>query len=363
MDAHIRDLRYFVAVAEELSFTRAAAERLFISQPSLSRQIRQLELSMRATLFERDRRTVKLTPAGEALLPLARRIIEDWQGAERAVAEAQRDNRTLVVGFQTRIGRGLVPSMAEHLPDWGLRFRQIPWSDPTVGLASRQVDVAIAWLPVPGDLRYRVVSTEPRWVALPAAHPLAAKPEISLGDLLDEPFVALPATAGPMRDFWLAADERDRPPVIGAEAETAEEAFEAVAAGRAVTLVSAGNAELYLRDDVTARPVTGLSPSRLAIIWRADDRRPVVRVLVEAFIRCLCQDSQAAVSEGSEPSSSGPLASSTSPGGSRTGSEPRLTTQVSPDSRVKASTSGPPSGSQVSVPSPSRSRRSASAER
>lgn len=69
MDVHVRDLRYFVAVADELSFTRAAANRLFISEPALSKQIRLLETSLRAVLFDRDRRAVRLTEAGEALLP------------------------------------------------------------------------------------------------------------------------------------------------------------------------------------------------------------------------------------------------------------------------------------------------------
>ncbi|NUS02945.1 MAG: LysR family transcriptional regulator [Nonomuraea sp.] len=289
MDAHIRDLRYFVAVAEELSFTRAAAERLFISQPSLSRQIRQLELSMRTRLFERDRRRVALTSAGAALLPLAKRIIEQWEDARRAVALA-REERTLTVGFQTRIGRGLVPSIAGALPGWELRFRQVGWGDPSVGLGDGQVDVAVAWLPVPGDGAYEwtVVSTEERWVALPAGHRLAAQAEVGLDELAGEPFVALPVTAGPMRDFWLAAEQRTRPALVGAEADTAEEAFEAVASGRAVALVSAGNAELYRRDDVVTRPVPGLPPSRLAIVWRRDDRRDAVRALVQEFVRCLC---------------------------------------------------------------------------
>ncbi|MFI7697759.1 LysR family transcriptional regulator [Nonomuraea sp. NPDC049480] len=289
MDAHIRDLRYFVAVAEELSFTRAAAERLFISQPSLSRQIRQLELSMRAKLFERDRRTVALTAAGAALLPEARRIIEQWEGAQRAVAAA-REDRILVVGFQTRIGRGLVPSITAALPEWDLRFRQVPWSDPTVGLGDGRVDVAVAWLPMPGDVdcSWTVVSTEDRWVALPAAHRLASRSEVDFAELAEEPFVALPASAGPMRAFWLADDQRSTPAVVGAEAETAEEAFELVASGRAVALVSAGNADLYRRDDVVCRPVAGLPPSRLAIVWRRGDRRQAVRVLVEKFISCMC---------------------------------------------------------------------------
>src|SRR5712691_3382600 len=108
MDAHTRDLRYFVAVAEELSFTKAATERLFISQPALSKQIRKLENALRVRLFERDRRTVALTVAGAAMLPKARATLAQWDETTRAIAEAAR-GKTLTVGFQTRIGRGLIP--------------------------------------------------------------------------------------------------------------------------------------------------------------------------------------------------------------------------------------------------------------
>ncbi|HEY4020917.1 MAG TPA: LysR family transcriptional regulator [Pseudonocardiaceae bacterium] len=296
MDAHLRDLRYFVAVAVELSFTRAS-ERLFISQPTLSKQIRHLETGLRATLFVRDRRTVTLTPAGEALLPQARLILSQWEQALHAVAgAAAAGNTTLTVGFQTRIGRGLIPTvtarMAELLPGWTLLFRQIPWRDPTAGLADAEVDVAIAWLPVPdnGQLSWRVVATEQRWVALPAGHRLAARPAVALAELDHEPFIALPAAAGPLRRFWLATDERSVEPRVVAEAETAEETFEAVAAGVGVTLLSAGNAEIYRRDDVICRPVTGLSPSELAVVWRVGDDRPAVQVFINACYQCLCAE-------------------------------------------------------------------------
>jgi DNA-binding transcriptional LysR family regulator len=287
MDPHLRDLRYFVAVAEELSFTRAAGERLFISQPALSKQIRQLENTLRVRLFERDRRTVSLTPAGAELLPRARRLIVGWEEAEHAVVAAGRDT-TLTVGFQTRIGRGLIPAVtAAMAADWTLSFRQVSWRDPTAGLARREVDVAIAWLPVPGNgLTWRVVATEERWVALPAGHHLAAHDVIPFAALADEPFVALPA--GPARDFWLATGERTGPARVSAEAETAEEAFEAVASGAGVALVAAGNAEIYQRDDVVCRPVSGLTPSELAVVWRTDDDRPAIRVFVESCARCLC---------------------------------------------------------------------------
>lgn len=290
MDAHIRDLRYFVAVAEELSFTRAAGERLFISQPALSKQIRQLEQTLRVRLFERDRRAVALTSAGAELLPRARLLIAQWEEAERAVVAAARDT-TLTVGFQTRIGRGLIPgvtaAMAARLPGWTLSFRQVSWRDPTAGLARREVDVAVAWLPVPdAGLSWRVVATEDRWVALPAGHSLARQDIIPFAELAEESFVALPA--GPARDFWLAADQRTSPARVAAEAETAEEAFEAVASGQGVVLLSAGNATIYRRDDVVCRPVSGLAPSELAVVWRTGDDRPAIRVFVESCASCLC---------------------------------------------------------------------------
>lgn len=292
MDAHIRDLRYFVAVAEELSFTKAATERLFISQPALSKQIRRLENTLRVRLFERDRRAVALTAAGAALLPKARVMLAEWDETIRAVAEAAR-GKTLTVGFQTRIGRGLIAgvteSMASLLPEWKLSFRQVSWRDPTAGLGSDDVDVAIAWLPVPrAELSWRVVAIEDRWVALPVGHPLATRTTVTFAELAAEPCVALPATAGPLRDFWLATDHREGDPLIAAEVETAEETFEAVASGLGVTLLSAGNAEIYHHDDVVCRPVTDLSPSELAVVWRTTDDRKAVRVFVDACFRCLC---------------------------------------------------------------------------
>ncbi|WP_410593752.1 LysR family transcriptional regulator [Amycolatopsis sp. lyj-23] len=292
MDVHVRDLRYFVAVAEELSFTRAAG-RLFIAQPSLSKQIRRLETSLRVPLFERDHRTVALTAAGAALLPQAQRIIRQWEDAQGALAEvAAAGRRTLTVGFHTRIGRGLIPNvtarMATALPEWRLLFRQIPWRDPTVGLADGEVDVAVAWLPVPAEFPRKVVATEDRWVALPSGHRLAAREAVALSELADEPFIALPSTAGPLREFWLGNDQRPAPARVVAEAETAEESLEAVGSGLGALLLSAGNARIYQRDDIVCRRVTGLAPSELAVVWRAGDERRAVQVFVEACERCLC---------------------------------------------------------------------------
>jgi DNA-binding transcriptional LysR family regulator len=124
MDVHGRDLRYFVAVAEDLHFTRAA-ERLFIAQPALSKQIRMLERQLGAPLFDRGRDGVRLTPVGEALLPHARQVLTAW---DRGWAEAEqaksRQRATLVAGMSTSTeetyealagGRGVCPLVVDYV--------------------------------------------------------------------------------------------------------------------------------------------------------------------------------------------------------------------------------------------------------
>ncbi|MFJ9628498.1 LysR family transcriptional regulator [Streptomyces sp. NPDC101175] len=291
MDVHVRDLRYFVAVAEELHFTRAA-ERLYVSQPALSKQIRALERQLGAELFHRDRPGVTLTPAGTALLPYAERVLALWAEGASALAEVTAAERsTLVVGMSTSPGRGgLLPAIRSRFtaarPEAAVRLRQVGWDDPTAGLAEGVTDVAFVWLPLPDAERYdwTVVAEEPRLVAFPDAHPLAARAEIDFADLLDEPFLALPPDAGPLRDHWLALDERGgRPPRIGAEIASTEETYEALVAGLGICLVAAGNARLITLGGVTTRPVHGIPPSRYALAWRRENGgRPLVRAYAEA---------------------------------------------------------------------------------
>jgi len=289
MDVHLRDLRYFVAVAEELHFTRAA-ERLFMSQPALSKQINQLERQLRCRLFERDRRSVALTAAGEALLSHARSLLADWDATQHAVADAAASaNAVLVVGFSTSVGRNILPAVAsrftERRPGWRMQLRQVDWTDPTAGVAEHSSDAAYVWLPIPNDDQYAslIIATEPRHVALPAGHRLATTDTVPFDQLLDEPFLALPSTTGVLRDYWLAIDHRHGHPVrIAGEVSTADETFEAISGGLGIALLSAGNAAIYRRDDIVTRPVEGLTPSQLALIWRVDDHRPALRDLIDA---------------------------------------------------------------------------------
>ncbi|MFE5294939.1 LysR substrate-binding domain-containing protein [Streptomyces sp. NPDC056632] len=284
-DVHGRDLRYFLAVAEELHFTRAA-ERLYVSQPALSKQIRALERQLGAPLFDRNRQGVRLTAVGAALLPHARAVLAAWAEADGAVRAARAAaGATLVVGMSTSPGRGgLLPAIrsrfTEAHPAARTRLRQVGWEDPTAGLADGGSDVAFVWLPLTGAERFRwvVVATEPRLVALPASHPLTARESLDFAELLDEPFLALPDTGPELRDYWLAVDARGgRPPVVGAEIASADETYEALVGGLGICLVATGNAPLLTRDGVVTRPVRGVSPSRFVLAWRADDTRELVQ--------------------------------------------------------------------------------------
>ncbi|WP_370264437.1 LysR family transcriptional regulator [Streptomyces sp. V4I8] len=294
MDVHVRDLRYFVTVAEELHFTRAA-ERLYVSQPALSKQVRSLERQLGVELFRRDPQGVALTEAGTALLPHARRVLDAWSQGSAAVEAARATARgTLVVGMSTSPGRGgLLPAIRSRFtaahPDTTLRLRQVSWEDPTAGLADGDADVAFVWLPLPDAGRYTwtVVAEEPRLVALLESHPLAGRTEIDFTELVDEPFLALPPGAGPLRDYWLALDERGgRAPRVGAEIASTEETYEALVAGLGICLVATGNAPLITLGGVVTRPVRGLSPSRYALAWRREDEgRALVRGYAEACRR------------------------------------------------------------------------------
>ncbi|GAB3754690.1 LysR family transcriptional regulator [Microlunatus parietis] len=292
MDVHLRELRSFVAVAEHLHFGRAA-EALYVSQPALSKQIRALEGQLRVRLFERDRRTVRLTAAGTALLPQIRNVLAAWADAEAELAATAAETAaTLVVGISTGLGRGLLPAIrarfADAAPTATLQLRQIGWADTTGGLtgpAEEGCDAAFVWLPLAEPERYDwiTVATEQRLVLLPAGHRLAGAEAIPFESLLDEPFLALPAAAGVNRDFWLATESRGgRPPVIGAEIASTDETREALGAGLGVCLVAAGNVPLFRGDDIAVRPVTGVPPSELVLAWRRGDRRPLLRTLIEA---------------------------------------------------------------------------------
>lgn len=288
----IRLLRYFAAVAAEGNLTRAAA-RLYVSQPALTKQIRQLENLLGVELFVRSRAGMALTPAGEALTGRVPGLLTEWDSALREARQAAgRAARVLRVGFLASAANEATPQIiagfARRQPGWRVDMRQAAWGDPTGGLADAEVDIALLRLSFPGQdrLRVRELFSEPRWVALACAHPLAERESIEFTDLLDEPFVAAPAETGAWRDYWLGVDERaGRTPRIGAVTDQPDEWLSAIANGYGIALAPESSARFYARPGITYRPVTGVAPSRVGVVWRAESETdPVVRAFADCCI-------------------------------------------------------------------------------
>ncbi|MFF4574529.1 LysR family transcriptional regulator [Streptomyces sp. NPDC001410] len=293
MDVDTRLLRSFLAVAEDGSLTRAA-ERVYVSQPALTKQIRQLETQLGVRLFDRSRAGMALTGPGRELARLVPKVLAAWDDALRATRAADRQaSRVLRVGFLASAAneatQEIVAAFARRRPGWRAELRQAAWTNPSAGLATGDVDVALLRLPFPGQevLRVEPLFSEPRWVALPATHPLAARDTIAFRELWDEPFVAAPQETGAWRDHWLAAEEREGHPVrVGAVTEQPDDWLNAIANGYGIALAPQSAARFYARPGVVYRPVTGVSPTHVGVAWAsADDRNPVVL----DFVRC-CLD-------------------------------------------------------------------------
>lgn len=288
MDVDTRLLRYFAAVAAEGNLTRAA-ELLYVSQPALTKQIKQLENLLGVRLFERSRAGMTLTPAGETLAARTAPLLAGWdlalQETRRAAAQA---DRVLRVGFLASAANEATPRIiaefARRRPGWRVDMRQASWADPTGGLADAEVDIALVRLPFPGQdaLHVRELFAEPRCVALASSRPLAGRASIAFAELLDEPFVAAPPETGAWRDYWLGVDERaGRAPRIGAVTDQPDEWLSAIANGYGVALAPESSARFYARPGVTYRPVTGVAPTRVGVAWLPEAANPVVADFVD----------------------------------------------------------------------------------
>jgi len=296
MDVDTRLLRYFSAVAMEGNLSRAA-EGLFVSQPALTKQIRRLESQLGVRLFTRSRAGMTLTAAGQALADRVPAVLAGWDQALReARSAASQAGRVLQVGFlagaANEATQQIIAAFTRRRPGWRVEMRAASWTDPTAGLASGDTDVALLRLPFPGQASFRVevLITEPRYVALPAGHRLAARDHIPFRDLWDEPFVAAPAETGAWRDWWLAVEEREGHPVrIGAVTDSGQpdDWLAAIANGGGIALAPESAARYYARPGVTYRPVTEVSPSQVGVAWPpAADTNPVI----QDFIRCCVEN-------------------------------------------------------------------------
>ncbi|HUQ60835.1 LysR family transcriptional regulator [Lentzea sp.] len=284
MDVDTRLLRYFAAIAEEGNLTRAA-HRLFVSQPSLTKQLKHLESQLGVRLFTRSSTGMRLTEAGRALAARVPPVLAGW---DAAVGETRSAARVLRVGFLASAANDathhIVSAFGRIRPGWRVDLKQAPWSDPTAGLAAAEVPVALLRLPFLGEDSFKVQAlfSERRCVALPSAHPLAGRAEIAFRELWDDPVIVAPALKGTWREHWLALSERDGREVrVGAVVEKPDEFLSAIAGGHGIALVPASTSHFFARPDVVYVPVTGVSPSEIAVAWLPDAGEAVAD-----FVRC-----------------------------------------------------------------------------
>lgn len=283
MNMDLRRLRYFVAVAQELHFGRAAA-KLHIAQPSLSQQIRTLERELGVELLRRDGRRVALTPAGDALLREGRRALDQARRAVEAARSAgSGESGLLRVGFMGSAGRELMPRVIrefrERHPDVSVEVREIALSETNRALLEGLVDVAFV----------RPIESEPELVVenlpgdgllavVPEHHPLAERSSLPLRALAEERFIRPNATAGlqPWISFLSLICDRHgfAPRYAEAEGSSLQSIVGLVAAGAGVSVMSRTTHTLP-RDGVAAVPVED-EEMPLALSRRADNRAPAV---------------------------------------------------------------------------------------
>ncbi|MGD0197811.1 MAG: LysR substrate-binding domain-containing protein [Solirubrobacteraceae bacterium] len=294
----LRHLRYFVAVAEELHFHRAAT-RLHISQPPLSQQIRALEAEIGVTLLVRNRRRVELTAAGASFLVSARMILEAVdRGAETARRVAAGEIGSLSVGFVgSAMFSPVLPTIlrdfASRHPDVDLHLRELPTAEQLDALSHGRIDVGVIRGPLraatlaPG-LELAVIHREHMVVALPEAHLLAAKSRLRASDLQGETFVILRRSEAP--GLWtplasLMGGAGGLPEEVQEVAEM-QTIIALVASGFGVSLVPASVGDTD-RPGVTFRPLADPSPMiELSLAWASSERSPVL----EAFLALAAPD-------------------------------------------------------------------------
>ncbi|MFJ2810334.1 LysR family transcriptional regulator [Kitasatospora sp. NPDC087271] len=274
----LRTLRYFVAVAEELHFGRAAT-RLHMSQPPLSRAVKQLEKESGALLFVRSPAGVTLTPAGAVLLDEARDLLDRAERLRARVAAAA-GGATLTVGI---LGDGSDPGITRLAaafrrghPGVEIRVRDTDLTDPTCGLRAALVDVALTRAPFDDTaLAVRVLRADPVGAVLRADDPLARRGRLELADLADRRWFQFPPGTDPRwQSYWNGGTPREGPVVRGVQ-----ECLQAVLWNSTVGLAPLLGHDLP--ENLTTVPLADMAPSPVVAVWNDGDTNPLVRSFAE----------------------------------------------------------------------------------
>lgn len=287
---NLRDLAYLLAVADHRHFGKAA-EACFVSQPTLSTQIRKLEEELGVVLIERAPRRIMLTAIGRDVVERARRILADVEQLKDAARrETDPEAGTLRLGVFPTLGPYLLPHLVPHLRERFARLQLLLVEEKSDEIIARlrdgRLDAGLLALPLHDDrLQWQELFTEPFVLAVPEQHALAARDALSLHDLADERLLLL-QEGHCLRDQALdvcrlaGASE-----TTGFQATSLETLRQMVAAGVGVTLLPqlAVTPPVPASDNMRLIPFATEPPSRrIALVWRRSSPQ-------EAFMRTLAE--------------------------------------------------------------------------
>jgi DNA-binding transcriptional LysR family regulator len=285
MTVELRHLRVFLAIAEEGTITAAAA-RLHLTQPAVSRTLRQLETHLGVSLIDRSTHHLAMTPAGRTFRSRAAAAVA---AVDDLLNPAGAGTWPLRLGHSwSALGRHtttLLRRWREERPETPLELMRI--DDATAGLGQGRVDVAILRQPIdlPG-VRTEALLTEPRMAALPADSPLAQRTRLTLADLADRTIAVNPSTGTTTLALWPAAAT----PVATVEVANTDDWLAAIAAGQAAGVTTSATAAMYPHPFVAYLPLTDAAPVAVHLAWREPPSHPAVAGLVALARRIVDSD-------------------------------------------------------------------------
>jgi DNA-binding transcriptional LysR family regulator len=283
----LRQLKYFIRVAEELHFGRAA-ESLHLSQPALSKQIQALEDSLEIQLFERTKHFCRLTIAGHKFLETARRIIQDLEeGIQVTKQVADGQIGRLRIGFTEATLFSIAPHIFKIYRDKYPQVDVIVTSGGTEtnveALRTYQIDVGFVYLPIrEPSLNVYPLYEDTYIAALKASHPLARHKQLSLQHLANEPLIFYPRSLAPVfyADFIKLCEQAGFVPNILQEAELTQTRLGLVASGVGISFILS-DMQNFLVKDVVYRPIEDFPTLKLALAWRDSESSPVVHEFIK----------------------------------------------------------------------------------
>ncbi len=287
MDLEIRHLRYFVAVAEELSFS-TAAQRLHMAQPPLSRAVKALENQLGVVLLERTTRRVELTEAGRLLLEESRSAIDRFDSALARAAQAGRiEGRSLRIGFRPAASLPLLEPIVREFrlrnPHMSVETSRIEWSDQISCLLTGRVDVAFVLHPVAHhQVTVADLLAARRAVAMPSDHPLGTKSSIQLAELSGHALAIPKGATAEWQGFWTATPrpidvDTPNPPIVG----NADESFAAVLSGQAFVIAISTVMTYYRDGSLSLVPIDDIAPAVIGLASREESEHPGIPAFAE----------------------------------------------------------------------------------